>query len=332
MRKTKGFLLIVALLNFWPEISFADETKISEPAPSMSAKQDITSEVKPVVKKSKAKMAIDNSGAYLSDFSTAELIDMFHYLEYDEYIKVPGNVYPRIFVKNMPYDFAAFENQTERNRLFVQILMPLVLKVNNEILEERAYLDAVAYSFEQNHDFGEAETYYLELLAEKYDVTTPFKDTRRHMKLLKELTRRVDIVPPSILIAAAAVYTNWGTSRIAVQGNNLYKARDWYTDEGLKPIGEDDDSYRYHIYPSMEDSIRAYILRINSHIKYQQFWNSRKESRRRGSVVYGKRMDWTFVLDNNLQNYAGLLDYTLTYYKFFYLDEATLEEEYEFES
>ena len=216
--------------------------------------------------------------------------------------------------------------------MFVQILMPLVLKVNNEILEERAYLDAVAYSFEQNHDFGEAETYYLELLAEKYDVTTPFKDTRRHMKLLKELTRRVDIVPPSILIAAAAVYTNWGTSRIAVQGNNLYKARDWYTDEGLKPIGEDDDSYRYHIYPSMEDSIRAYILRINSHIKYQQFWNSRKESRRRGSVVYGKRMDWTFVLDNNLQNYAGLLDYTLTYYKFFYLDEATLEEEYEFES
>ena len=101
MRKTKGFLLIVALLNFWPEISFADEAKISDPATSMSAKQDITPEVKPVVKKSKAKMAIDNSGAYLSDFSTAELIDMFHYLEYDEYIKVPGNVYPRIFVKNM---------------------------------------------------------------------------------------------------------------------------------------------------------------------------------------------------------------------------------------
>ena len=331
MRKIKRVLLIVALLGVWPEISFPAETKTSEPAKVTAASKNITPEVESIVKKSKAKMAIDNSGAYLSDFSTAELIDMFRYLEYDEYIKVPGNVYPRIFVKNIPYDFAAFENQTERNRLFIQILMPLVLKVNNEILEERAYLDAVAYSFEQNHDFGEAETYYLELLAEKYDVTTPFKDTRRHMKLLKELMRRVDIVPPSILIAAAAVYTNWGTSRIAVQGNNLYKARDWYTNEGLKPIGEDDDSYRYHIYPSLEDSVRAYILRINSHIKYQQFWNSRKESRRRGSIVYGKRMDWTFVLDNNLRNYAGLLDYTLTYYKFFFLDEATLEEEYEFE-
>lgn len=280
---------------------------------------------------SKAKLNIVNSGAYLSDFSVAELEDIFNYLEYDEYINPPANVYPRIFVKNIPYDFASMKNATERNRLFVKILMPLVLKVNMEIYEERENLLALEYGFEQEKDFQKADVNYLEYMAQKYDVHTPFKDTRRHMLLLKELLKRVDIVPPAILVASAAIYTNWGTSRVAILGNNLYKARNWYSNEGLKPIGEEDDSYRYTIYDNLEESIRAYVLKVNSNINYEQFWTSRQEARRRSDILYGKRMDWTFVTDSNLTNYAGLLDYTLTYYKFFYLDEATLEEEYEFD-
>lgn len=326
----KSLFLTALLMIILPNICCSAETSSAENKLADVSEVKKSSLLPAPPQKSRAKAAIKKSGVYLSDFSTTELIYMFHELAYDEYIKLPDNEYPRIFVKNIPDDFALFKNQTERNRVFVQIMMPLILKVNDEVMEEREYLDAVAYSFEQEGDFGETETYYIEKMAKKYDVTTPFKDTRRHLKLLKELIRRVDIVPPSILIAAAAIYTNWGTSRIAVQGNNLYKARDWYTTEGLKPVDDDDDSYRYHIYPSLEESIRAYVLRINSNIRYQQFWNSRKESRRRGNIVYGKRMDWTFVLDNNLQNYAGLLDYTLTYYKFFYLDGAKLEGEYEF--
>ena len=97
-------------------------------------------------------------------------------------------------------------------------------------------------------------------------------------------------------------------------------------------MGEDDNSYRYLIYPSLESSIRAFAITANSNTNFEQFWNSRAESRRRGSVIYGKRMDWTFILNSNLQNYAGLLDYVITYYRFFYLDEATLEDEYEFEN
>ena len=332
MIRLKRLFRLVLLCCLLSVKCFAAETKQPESGKEIAT---ISSNQSPhsKTKNSTAKIAIDSSGAYLSDFSTAELTDMFHYLQYDEYIKIPGNIYPRIFVKNIPYDFAvAFKNQTERNRMFIQILVPLVLKVNDEVLIEREDLDAIAYSFEQNKDFGEMEMDYLERMAKKYDVATPFKDTRRYIKILTELKRRIDIVPPSILVAAAAIYTNWGTSRIAIQGNNLYKARDWYTTEGIKPIGEDDDSYRYHIYSSLEEAVRAYVLYINSHIKYHQFWNTRQESRRRGSVIYGKRMDWTFILDNNLINYAGLLDYTLTYYKFFYLDEAKLENEYEFKN
>lgn len=276
------------------------------------------------------KMNITENGVYLADFNTAALQKMFDYLEYDEYINPAGNEYPRIFVKNIPVDFASMEDATARNRLFIQILMPLALKINQEFLEERENLMALQEAFEADHDFQKTDIYYLEKMAKKYDVSTPFKDTRRYTLILNELIRRVDVVPPSILVSVAAVATDWGTSRIAVLGNNLYKARDWYTDKGLAPIGEDDDSYRYIIYPSLESSMRAFALKANSNINFEQFWNSRAESRRRGSIIYGKRMDWTFILNSNLQNYAGLLDYVVTYYRFFYLDEATLEDEYEF--
>ena len=279
----------------------------------------------------KAAINIVESGVYASGFNTAALQKLFAYLQYDEYINPAGNEYPRIFVKNIPSDFAAMDDATLRNRIFIQILTPLALKINQEFWEERENLLALKEAFEDDHDFQKEDKYYLEQMAKKYDVSTPFKDTRRYTLLLNELIRRVDVVPPSILVGIAAIATDWGTSRLAVLGNNLYKARDWYTDKGLIPIGEDDNSYRYIIYPSLESSMRAFALKANSNINFEQFWNSRAESRRRGSVVYGKRMDWTFILNSNLQNYAGLLDYVITYYRFFYLDDATLEDEYEFE-
>ena len=48
-----------------------------------------------------------------------------------------------------------------------------MLKINDEILEERDIVDALYYDFEQNKDFDEADVYYIEKLAEKYDVSMP---------------------------------------------------------------------------------------------------------------------------------------------------------------
>lgn len=277
------------------------------------------------------KFNVDETGVYLVDFKTAELNKMFEELYYDKYIDLPEEEYPRIFVKNIPSDFASVESETERNRMFMKILIPLTLKINDEILEEREIVDALYYDFEQNKDFDEADMYYIEKLAEKYDVATPFKDTRRYMRLLAELKKKIDAVPPSLLVAAAAIYTNWGTSRIALKANNLYKTKVWFDEEGLEPAEDKADGYKYKIYPSLEDSIRDYALKLNSNVNYASFREARLVSRQRGSVLYGKRMDWAMILDSNLHNFGGLLDYTLTYYKLYHIDCAHLEEKYSFE-
>ncbi len=282
------------------------------------------------IKGQSAGYRVDQSGVILFDYNTKELQEMFDDLAYDTYINLPDNEYPRVFVQNIPSDFALMQDSTVRNRLFMQILIPLILRVNDAILEERETVDALGYDFEQNRDFDAADMYYLDRLAQKYDVSTPFKDTRKYMKILEVLKDRVDVVPPSIILAAAAVRSNWGTSRIAVEANNLFKSRVWYQDEGLIPRGDEREGYKYKIYDNLEDSIKDYVLRLNSHINFEAFRNLRAVSRKRGGTLYGKRMDWSLVLDSNLQNYAGLIDYTLTYYKLHLVDGAHLEEFYDF--
>lgn len=277
------------------------------------------------------KFNVEETGVYLSDYNTSKLENMFEELAYDTYIDLPDGEYPRIFVKNIPSDFAAQTNETERNRLFMKILIPIVLKINEEVLEERDAVDALLYDFEQHKDFDEADMYYIDELAKKYDVTTHFKDTRRYIKLLFELKKKVDSVPPSILVASAAIYTNWGTSRIAIQANNLYKIKVWFEEEGLEPVEDKEDGYKYKIYPSLEACVRDYVLKLNSNINYVPFREARAISRARGSKLYGKRMDWGLISDSNLRNFGGLLDYTLTYYKLYHIDRARLEDNYQFE-
>lgn len=274
---------------------------------------------------------IQKSGAYLRDYSLSELQEEFNELGYDKFLYLGDKEYPRIFVETLPKDIDSVENKTIRNQLFMQIMLPHVLKINLEILQKRKKLLALQAEYDKNLDLSGQQCVFIEDMAKEYDVTTPFKDSRRCPKLLTGLIDKVDALPPSIVVAAAAIYTKWGTSRIALEGNNLFKMRNWYSDEGLEPIGEETtEPYRYKIYPSIEDSIRDYMFKVNTDVNYHQFRTARRLSHKRGDILYGKRLAWPFVLENNLTNYAGMLDYTITFYRLTFYDEATLEDEYDF--
>ncbi len=278
----------------------------------------------------KNKISIEKNNIYLKDTSVADVQELYDFFDFPNYLDYIETVYPRIFIKHLPKDYASIENQTYRNEFFIKMLMPIILKVNHEFDEERKNLEAIQDAFYQEKDFHELDCYYIDKLAKKYEIATPYKDTRKYIALLEDLISRVDSVPPSILLATAAIYTDWGTSRIAIEANNLYKAQNWYTDDGLRPLSDDTD-YTYKIYDSLEDSIRDYILKINKSVDYRSFWHTRTSLRekqeRYNEAVYGKRLVWSFILENNLKNYIGLLDYTLTYYRMELLDQSELEVE-----
>ena len=154
-------------------------------------------------------------------------------------------------------------------------MAPLALKINEEILNERNTLLRLERHFKQTGTLSESEQKKLETFALKYDYFTRTKGAERITNQIKNLKQRIDSVPPSILIAAAAMESNWGTSRVAIEANSLYKEKVWYTDEGLEPLENKDDGYRFKIFPSLLEGMRNFARTFNSNINYRSAWMAR---------------------------------------------------------
>lgn len=265
-------------------------------------------------------------GIEIEEITVSELEDIYKKLGYENYIhqaQYSGKV-PAVFLKKFPSDFKNIaDDEDRRNQLFIKIVAPLGIKVNNEILAEREELERIAANFEKNGKLTPEEEQRVEEFAKKYDHFTRLKGNARYKLLLAELRTKIDIIPVSFYVAMAAAETNWGTSRIVEEARSLYKELVWYTDDGLKPADEkEDDSYRIKIFPSLYDAIRSLALKLNSNINYSGMRGQRKEHRYRRQLMSGRGMAHTLPLHTPLKNYVGLIDYTTTFYEMVYLDSA----------
>jgi len=95
-------------------------------------------------------------------------------------------------------------------------------------------------------------------------------------------------VPPSIIVAQGAVESGWGTSRFAVEGNALFGQ--WsFSDKAMKPKEQRRELGNYGLatFKSPMDSIRSYLLNINTHPAYRAFRHLRSQMRSIGRPLYG---------------------------------------------
>ena len=271
------------------------------------------------------KVEFQYDGIYLNNINLAQLQTIYDDYDYHDYMYMPGWQYPPIFLESLPVDFDTITDAQKRNRLFLQILAPLALKLNEEITEEKNEIDTLRQEFEEKHDLSPEQIQFLEEKAEKYDIFTRLKGERRYALFLSELQEKVDVIPPSIMLAAAAIETNWGTNRPVRLANSLYRELVWYTDEGLEPLDETEDkTYRYKIFPTLYDSMKSHALKLNSHVNYEMFRFNRKSMKERGTSLQGRDMAHNMIHDSNLKNFAGILDYTITFYVLGGIDEAEL--------
>lgn len=273
----------------------------------------------------KPKTEIKDGGVFVSNISSKELEATFANFEYNKYIYMPGWKYPPIFLEEMPYDFPQIEEKNTRINLFIRAMIPLALKVNENILFERLEFIKIRQAFEKNMDLNEEEKTKLEALAEKYDAFTKFKGLRRYNRLITDLDQRINIIPPSILIANAAIETDWGASKPLMQGNSLYKELVWYTDEGLDPEDPNDKTYRIKTFPTLYDSMTSFAHKINSNVNYEIFRHARATVLKSGKNMNGRMLAHNMYYNSNLKNFIGLLNYTITFYELTNIDKfATL--------
>ena len=236
--------------------------------------------------------------------------------------------YPAIYLKKFPKEFFSLEDDEQRSTLFIKMLIPLALKLNIDLLNERKIIEDIAQK-NPSLNLNEDEIKTIEDKATKYDIFTRLKGEDRYRYLLSELLLRIDVIPPSIIIATAAIDTNYGASRAFKEGNSLYKILNWNTDKGLKPIGEEDADYRLRTYPDIYSSIQDFALRVNSHPNFAFIRHTRSTLREsaKSPQIQGRNIVAYSFANSELKNYAGIINYTLSYHELSIVDKSIIDYE-----
>ena len=99
-------------------------------------------------------------------------------------------------------------------------------------------------------------------------------------------------VPTSIIIAMAGIESGYGTSRFAIEGNNLFGIRTWdLTTDHMKPKDVPDAKFGLKKYATKCDSVKDMIRNLNTHTAYTKFREERKNQLKKGSWDYKKLMN-----------------------------------------
>ncbi len=185
----------------------------------------------------------------------------------------------------LPHEIKKIENTKKRKDLFIQIILPLIIKENQNIRLDRKKLFSVLNKSKNTK-------------TEKNWLNSKFKQYGVLNKDLSTLKIRMDEVPVSMAIAQAAKETGWGTSRFAQEGNALFGQWTW-TGEGLKPKGADSNtSHKVMRFKVLQASVKAYQRNLNTHSSYKNFRSARAELR-----DDGKKLD-SIILTDHLDKYA----------------------------
>ncbi len=202
---------------------------------------------------------------------------------------------PRLFIDRLPDDFAKEPDIEVRKSLFIRSMLPLVLRVNEKVLREREKLIMFSERLEldeknpETNVFSPSELEWLIELTERYRVTKILRDGRVDPVKLTRLTKRVDVVPVSLILAQAIQESGWGTSRFVHEGNALFGQRIWAVNgAGLVPQDRgEEESFRVRSFGRLLESVEAYVHNLNSHVSYSQFRSRRGQLRRAGTNLDG---------------------------------------------
>lgn len=157
-------------------------------------------------------------------------------------------------------------NSDSPQATFIRSLVPMIQRANQEILLQRRHLLKLQHLYQQHHSLPETDVYWLQNLADEYDVDA-FGVTDANA--WQSLVTRVDIIPPALAIAQAVEESQWGTSRFAQEANNYYGERCFSEGCGIIPANRPAGShFEVQTFESEYDSVKSYLHTLNTHTEY----------------------------------------------------------------
>ncbi len=178
-----------------------------------------------------------------------------------------------LFAGGLPSWYYKIKNTSLQKKKFVEIMLPMIKKANNQTLKRRQFVISFFKKLEKNGFAGidKNELKKLTELSKKYKVKNLFdKD---------DYLLKIDKVPESLALTQAAIESAWGKSRFARYANNLFGQ--WtYKSKGLVPEDRaEGKTHKVKIFNSLQASVDAYIANLNRNRAYINFRIERYQAR-----------------------------------------------------
>ena len=110
-------------------------------------------------------------------------------------------------------------------------------------------------------------------------------------------------IPKEIIMAQAVLESNYGTSRFAVEGNNLFGIRTWNLKEKhMKPFNSKDTTFGVKVFETKCKCVKYYMKILNNHTAFSDF------RRKRALMITANNVD-SIKLVNYLSKFATDVDY-----------------------
>lgn len=196
-----------------------------------------------------------------------------------------SNGVPPFIVTRFPEDLDHRLRPEEKKSTFLLSLLPMVLLVNQAIEAERQELEALFARNDGKGLLSAEERQRLQEMGEYYKLPgDPLSDRRARALLL----HRVDVLPPSLVLAQAATESGWGTSRFAREGNNLFGQRTYRTGNGIVPAQRaEGETHEVKRFGTLFESVRSYMRNLNTHEAYRELRELRAKLRRSDRPLNG---------------------------------------------
>ena len=252
--------------------------------------------------------------------SLDELIALFDRLDYNQAAWQAGSrEVPRLTFEAVSERWQQTSSQIPvqlKKMVFFRLMAPLILVANEKILLERQTI-------------AEAELDAPELLAlaRKYrlldETVSSLTEAQR-----QALLQRVDIMPPSLVLAQAAEESGWATSRFTVEGNAFFGQWD-FSGKGMKPKEQRKELGNYGLarFDTPLASVEGYLLNLNTNNAYQSLRDLRAQLREGNKPITGLELAGTLErYSERGQAYIDGIRHMIRYNGLDQVDEAYLSD------
>ena len=159
-------------------------------------------------------------------------------------------------------DFSKYVDVKQKKAAFFAYLAPHVKQINSELAQQRQFILGL-----DQFPTEAKEAKKLVKMAKKFylEEDLEFSDMKRLLLL------RVDELPIELVLMQAAIESAWGTSRFALDANNLFGQWCFRKGCGIVPSGRPaGEKYEVRKFKHPVDSIRSYYNNLNTGYAYKE--------------------------------------------------------------